>query len=190
MMATDVACFIPEGVSQCSGHYHKTITTDRACFIRTERISPCSDCCHEMMPTVRACLGDEIPCSVYCCGMMTTDRAFLISEGVSPCSYSCHATSTTDRACFIPEGISPCSDCCHEMMTTDGVYFIPEGYHHALNVAMRWWQLMEQVSYLQDHKQCSIRWQRMRTTARACFIPKGVTPCSDPCYEMVSTDGA
>ena len=78
MMATDVACFIPEGVSQCSGRYHKTITTDRACLIQTERISPCSDCCHEMMPTVQACLGDEIPCSVHCCGMMTTDRAFVM----------------------------------------------------------------------------------------------------------------
>ena len=87
--------------------------------------------------------------------------------------------------------ILPCSDRCHKTMTTDGAFFILEGYfnilwplswdddswrsmfhtwgifHHALTVIMRRWQLTEHVSYLMN-----------------------TSPCSDPCYETMTTDGA
>ena len=96
----------------------------------------------------------------------------------------------TEHSLFLRD-ISASSDRCHETMTADGACFILEVYftmllpllwddenwqsrfhtlgmyNHALSVVIRRWQLTEHVSYLMN-----------------------TSPCSDPCYETMTTDGA
>ena len=120
---------------------------------------------------------------------LTEHSSYL--RDISTSSDRCHETMTADGACFILEvyftmlwPLSWDDDNWRSM-------FIPKGwltmllpllwdddnwqsrfhtlgmYNHALSVVIRRWQLTEHVSYLMN-----------------------TSPCSDPCYETMTTDGA
>ena len=94
-------------------------------------------------------LQDPKPCSVRCHGMMTTDRARLISDG--------------DGIMLWP--LSRDDDNWQSMFHTWIIY------NHALTVVMRRLQLKEHVSNLRNTLPCSDRCYGTMTTDRALCIP-------------------
>ena len=129
-----------------------------------------------------------LPCSDRCHKTMTTDGAFFILEGY----FNILWPLSWDGACFILEVyftmLWPLS---WDDDNWRSMFFIPKGwltmllpllwddgnwqsrfhtlgmYNHALSVVIMRWQLTEHVSYLMN-----------------------TSPCSDPCYETLTTDGA
>ena len=114
---------------------------------------------------------------------------------ILPCSDRCHVTMATDVACFIHEWLFTMlwplaldDDNWWSMLHTLGMYnnalsvvirqrrlteHVPNKSDmlHVLTVVMRWWQLREHDSYMNDILPCSVLCHETMIPDQAWFIP-------------------